>query len=75
MSFPEPPPLQYPSASHFIYNRIGPIFDSAYLKHLDPGIMKEITLITAQAELAAAQAHAQALQAVVNVVQKAGLRG
>jgi hypothetical protein len=57
--------------SNFIYNRIGPIFDSAYLKNIDPEILREITLISARAELSAAQAHVQALEAVVKVVEKA----
>ena len=72
MSFPEGPPAAQQSISNFIYHRIGPIFDKAYLKNVDPGIMKEITLITARAELATAQAHVQALQAVVHLVEKAG---
>jgi hypothetical protein len=71
MSFPEVLPAGQPAISNFIYHRIGPIFDKAYLKNVDPGIMKEITLITARAELAAAQAHVQALQAVVQLVEKA----
>jgi hypothetical protein len=58
-------------ASNFVYNRIGPIFDYAYLKNIDPAILREITLISARAELTAAQAHVQALEAVVKVVEKA----
>ena len=72
MSFPEVPPAAQSPASNFIYYRIGPIFDKAYLKNVDPEIMKEITLISARAELAAAQAYVQALQAVVHLVEKAG---
>jgi hypothetical protein len=60
-------------ASNFIYNRIGPIFDYAYLKNIDPAILKEITLISARAELTAAQAQVHALEAVVKVVEKAGV--
>jgi hypothetical protein len=73
MAFPELPPLAHSEGSNFIYYRIGPIFDSAYLKNIDPGIMKEITLISARAELSAAQAHVQALQAVVQLVEKAAI--
>jgi hypothetical protein len=58
-------------ASSFIHNRIGPIFDYAYLKNIDPAILREITLISARAELTAAQAHVQALEAVVKLVDKA----
>ena len=72
MSFPEGPQAAQSSISNFIYQRIGPIFDKAYLKNVDPGIMREITLITARAELAAAQAHVAALQAVVQLVEKSG---
>jgi hypothetical protein len=71
MAFPELPSATFPQGSNFIYYRIGPIFDSAYLKHVDPGIMKEITLISARAELSAAQTYAHALEAVVNLVEKA----
>jgi len=56
MSFPEVPPAQFPPGSNFIYHRIGPIFDKAYLKQVDPEIIREITLISARAELSAAQA-------------------
>lgn len=72
MSFPEGPQAAPSSISNFIYHRIGPIFDKAYLKNVDPGIMREITLITARAELAAAQAHVEALKAVVQLVEKSG---
>ena len=72
MSFPEGPQAAQSSISNFIYHRIGPIFDKAYLKNVDPGIMREITLITARAELAAAQAQVVALQAVVQLVEKSG---
>ena len=72
MSFPEVPPVAQSSVSSFIYHRIGPIFDKAYLKNVDPGVMRDITLITARAELAAAQAHVEALQAVVQLVEKSG---
>jgi len=72
MAFPEVPPVAQSSISNFIYHRIGPIFDKAYLKNVDPGIMREITLITARAELAAAQAQVEALKAVVHLVEKSG---
>jgi hypothetical protein len=57
-------------ASNYIYNRIGPIFDYAYLKNIDPAILQEITLISARAELTAAQANVHALEAVVKLVEK-----
>jgi phage terminase Nu1 subunit (DNA packaging protein) len=41
------------------------------LKNIDPAILREITLISARAELTAAQAHVHALEAVVKVVEKA----
>lgn len=61
-------------ASNYIYNRIGPIFDYAYLKNIDPAILQEITLISARAELTAAQANVHALEAVVKLVEKAQVK-
>jgi len=55
----------------FIFNRIGPIADWAYLKNIDPELVKEITLISARAELAAAQTYAKAVEDVVKVMEKA----
>jgi hypothetical protein len=54
----------------FIFNRIGPIADWAYLKNIDPEIVKEITLISARAELTAAQTYAKAVEDVVKVVER-----
>jgi hypothetical protein len=54
----------------FIFNRIGPIADWAFLKNIDPEIVKEITLISARAELSAAQTYVKAVEEVVRVVEK-----
>jgi hypothetical protein len=56
--------------SSFIFNRIGPIADWAFLKNIDPEIVKEITLISARAELSAAQTYVKAVEEVVRVVEK-----
>lgn len=52
-----------------IHDRIGPIFDSAYLKLIDEEQIRQITLITAKAELAIAQQHAKAMEEVVKIVE------
>lgn len=54
----------------FIFNRIGPIVDWAYLKNIDPEIVKEITLISTRAELAAAQTYVRAVDEVLKVIEK-----
>ena len=54
----------------FVFNRIGPIADWAYLKNIDPEIVREITVISARAELAAAQTYAKAVEEVLRVVEK-----
>ena len=69
MPNPEIAAVANPQAS-FIFNRIGPIADWAYLKNIDPGIVKEITLISARAELTAAQTYVKAVEDVVKVVEK-----
>jgi hypothetical protein len=61
------------SQASFIFNRIGPIADWAYLKNIDPQIVKEITLISARAELTAAQTYVKAVQDVVNVIEKSNV--
>lgn len=71
MPLPELPPAQYPPGSHFILDRIGPIVDPAFLRVIDIEIVKEITIIGARAELAAAQTYLKAVQEIVNVVEKA----
>jgi hypothetical protein len=58
------------SPSQFIFHRIGPIFDPAYLKTLNPEMIKEITAIGIRAELSAAQAYAKALQEASQVLGK-----
>lgn len=69
MPNPEIPAVSHPQAS-FIFNRIGPIADWAYLKNIDPEVVKEITLISARAELSAAQTYVKAIEEFVKVVEK-----
>ena len=69
MPNPEIAAVANPQAS-FIFNRIGPIADWAYLKNIDPEIVKEITLISARAELSAAQTYVKAMEDMVKVVEK-----
>ena len=59
--------------SSFIFNRIGPIADYAFLKNIDPALVKEITLISTRAELAAAQTYVKAVEEVLKVVEKSGV--
>jgi hypothetical protein len=59
----------------FIFNRIGPIADWAYLKNIDPELVKEITLISTRAELTAAQTYVQAVEQVLKVVEKSQVVG
>lgn len=69
MSNPEITSVAHQQSS-FIFNRIGPIADWAYLKNIDPGLLKEITLISARAELSAAQTYVKAVEDVVKVIEK-----
>lgn len=64
-------PQMMAQPGNLIHYRIGPIFDEAYLKNIDPAIIREITLITARAELAAAHAQVQALESVVKLIETA----
>ena len=57
-----------------IHDRIGPIVDPAFLKILGEEQIKNIMLTVAKAEHAAAVAQAQALQEVVNIVEKVQVR-
>jgi hypothetical protein len=57
-----------------IYDRIGPIVDPAFLKILNEEQLKSIVLTVAKAEHAAVMVHAQALQDVVNIVEKVQVR-
>jgi hypothetical protein len=52
-----------------IHDRIGPIFDTAFLKILNEEQIKTITLTVAKAELAAAVAQAKALEEIVKTVE------
>ncbi len=70
MPNPEMPAMSAHTQASFIFNRIGPIADWAYLKNIDPEIVKEITVISARAELAAAQTYARAVEDVVKVIEK-----
>ena len=54
----------------FIFNRIGPIADWAYLKNIDPELVKEISLISSRAELTAARTYVNAVEEVVRVIEK-----
>jgi len=73
MSNPETAALSAHTQPSFVFNRIGPIADWAYLKNIDPEMVKEITLISARAELTAAQAYTKAVEEVVRVVEKANV--
>ena len=70
MPNPEIAGLSTQTQASFIFNRIGPIADWAYLKNIDPEIVKEITLIGARAELAAAKTYVKAVEEVVGIVEK-----
>ena len=70
MPNPEIAGLPTQTQASFIFNRIGPIADWAYLKNVDPEIVKEITLVAARAELAAAQTYAKTVEDVVKIVEK-----
>lgn len=69
MPNPEIAAVAHPQPT-FIFNRIGPIADHFWLERVDPEIVKEITVISARAELTAAQAYVAAVQEVVKVVEK-----
>lgn len=68
---PENPSIMYQPPSSLIHGRFGPIFDEAYLGKLDPTVIREITLISARAELTAAQAHVHALESAIKVIESA----
>ena len=70
MSSPEVATASLHTQSSFIFNRIGPIVDSAYLKNIDPELVKEITLISVRAEVAAAQTYVKAVEEVLKVVER-----
>ena len=52
-----------------IHDRIGPIFDSAFLKILNEEQIKAVALTIAKAELAAAVAQTKALEDIVKTVE------
>ena len=52
-------------------DRIGPIFDSAFLKILNEEQIKTVALTIAKAELAAAVAQTKALEDIVKTVEAA----
>ena len=52
-----------------IHDRIGPIFDSAFLKILNEEQIKTIALTVAKAEHAAAVVQAKALEDIVQIVE------
>ncbi len=52
-----------------IHDRIGPIFDSAFLKILNEEQIKNIVLTVAKAEHAAVMVQAKALEDVVKIVE------
>jgi hypothetical protein len=70
MSSPQIPTASLHTQPSFIFNRIGPIVDWAYLKNIDPELVKEITLISVRAEVAAAQTYVKAVEEVLKVVER-----
>lgn len=70
MGIPDPS-MSTMSGASIIHDLIGPIFDEAYFRHIDPEVVREITLIRAKAALSAAQSQVQALEQVVKVVDRA----
>lgn len=71
---PNPELAGHPTQASFIFNRIGPIADYAFLKNIDPELAKEITLIGVRAELTAAQTYVKAVEDVMRVVEKANVK-
>jgi hypothetical protein len=70
------PHIEHPEHPHQvgpIHDRIGPIFDWAYLKNLPVEIIQEITLIRAKAQVASMKAELDAAQQIVKVIEKAPL--
>jgi hypothetical protein len=62
--------IEHISAGHIIHDRIGPIFDPAFLKLIPKDIMKEIVLIRAKAVQEAIRAELTAAEAVVKALDK-----
>ena len=58
------------SASHIIHDRIGPIFDPAFLKLIPKDILKEIVVIRARAVQEALRAELAAAEGVVKAIDK-----
>lgn len=58
------------AAGHIIQDRIGPIFDPAFLKLIPKEILKEIVLIRAKAAQEAVRAELAAAEAMVKAVDK-----
>lgn len=62
--------IEHISAGHIINDRIGPIFDPAFLKLIPKDIMKEIVVIRAKAVQEAIRAELTAAEAVVKAIDK-----
>ncbi len=62
--------IEHLSASHIIHDRIGPIFDPAFLRLIPKEILREIVLIRAKAAQEAVRAELGAAEAVVKAVEK-----
>ncbi|HSW51270.1 MAG TPA: hypothetical protein VLH09_13890 [Bryobacteraceae bacterium] len=56
--------------SHIIHDRIGPIFDPAFLKLIPKDVLKEIVQIRAKAALESVRAELTAAEAVVKAIDK-----
>jgi hypothetical protein len=62
--------IEHIAAGNIIHDRIGPIFDPAFLKLIPKDIMKEIVLIRAKAIQEAIRAELTAAEAVVKAIDK-----
>jgi hypothetical protein len=56
-----------------IHDRIGPIFDWAYLKNLPVEVIQEITLTRAKAQVASMKAELDAAAHIVKIIEKTPL--
>ena len=62
--------IEHIASSHIIHDRIGPIFDPAFLRLIPKEILKEIVVIRAKAAQEAVRAELVAAEAVVKAVDK-----